>query len=506
MDDRLTTVRGVWRLALLLLLAAGCARPPRAPASEAPSPPRVALFLSADVRGQLGPCGCSEAMRGGLPRAASLVEAARREGAAVALLDGGDLLFPSEALTEAQRPGEERKARALADGLKRMGLVAAARGERDLARGAGFADGLGLPWLDDGGTRVLELGGQKLGVVSGREAAQLQGGAAGLRASGAQFVVGLAHVDWAAAQRLAAEPGLGVDLLLVGHGGEGLAAEENRVIRGPVTVLQLQDRGRSLARVELRFAAGGGFEWAAGEADRDRELAALDARVELVRGQLDAPGLSEEFKRLRASKLEELLARRAGLAQRPVELPAGRNVATLRLLPVEHTVTEEPGVAAVVAAYDADVGALNLAWAKAHGTPCPEPSPGQGAFVGSSTCGSCHAEALATWQRSKHSQAHAALEAKGKGLHLECVGCHVTGWMKPGGTCRLDGLQGAPQAVGCEACHGPGSLHARAPSRANIRREVPESTCTGCHDRENSPHFQWGAYLPLILGPGHGAR
>jgi hypothetical protein len=505
-DDRLKPGRRAWALGLLLLCATGCARPPRAAAAEPPASPRVALFLSADVRGQLGPCGCSEAMRGGLPRAASLVEAARREGAAVALLDGGDLLFASAALTEAQRPGEERKARALADGFKRMGLVAAARGERDLARGAAFADGLGLPWLEAGGTRLLELGGRKLGVVAGREAGHLRDGAAALRASGAQFVVALAHVDWAAAQRLAAEPGLGSDLLLVGHGGEGLAAEENRVLRGAVPVLQLQDRGRSLARVDLRFAAGGGFEWAAGEADRDRELAALDARVELLRGQLDAPGLSEELKRLRAAKLEELLSRRAGMAQRPVELPAGRNLATLRLLPVEHTVAEEPGVAAVVAAYDADVGALNLAWAKANGTPCPEPAPGQGAFVGSTLCGGCHAEALATWERSKHAQAYAALKAKGKALHLECVGCHVTGWVKPGGTCRLDGLQGAAQAVGCEACHGPGSLHVSAPSRATIQREVPESTCTGCHDRENSPHFQWSAYLPLILGPGHGAR
>jgi hypothetical protein len=445
-------------------------------------------------------------MRGGLARAASLLEAARREGAAVALVDGGDLLFPSASLTEAQRPGEERKARALADGFQRMGLVAAARGERDLARGTAFADGLGVPWLEAEGTRLLVLGGRKLGVVTGQEAGPLRAGAAGLRASGAQFVVGLAHVDWAAARRLASEPGLGIDLLLVGHGGEGLEAEENRALRGPVTLVQLQDRGRSLARVDLRFAANGGFEWAAGEADRDRELAALDARVELLRAQLDAPGLAEELKRLRASKLEELLARRAGLAQRPVELPTGRNVATLRLLPVEHTVPEEPGVAAVVAAYDADVGALNLAWAKAHGTPCPEPSPGQAAYVGTATCGGCHAEALGTWQRSKHAQAHAALEAKGKALHLECVGCHVTGWMKPGGTCRLDGLQGAPQAVGCEACHGPGSLHVRAPARTNIQRDVPESTCTGCHDRENSPHFRWSTYLPLILGPGHGAR
>ena len=422
----------------------------------------------------------------------------------MALLDAGDLLFPSATLTDAQVPGEERKARALAEGVRRMGLLAVARGERDGARGPAFSDGLGLPWLDEGESRLLELGGRKVGVVAACNRESLAAGVARLSGLGAAYTVGLVHAPWPEAVTLSSS-GTGVDLLVVGHGGDG-PSEENRLLRGEVPVLQLQDRGRSLARVDLHFGGTGRFRLAAGEADRDRELAALDSRVELLREQLDAPGLGEELKRLRAAKLEEIVARRAAAAARPVTLPPGANAATVRLLPVEPGLPESPAVAEVVSAYDRDVGALNLAWAKAHGAACPEPGPRESGFVGSATCKACHGEAYATWEKTKHARAFAALEEKQKSLHLECVGCHVTGWQKPGGVCRLDALSAANHGVGCESCHGPGARHAAQPDSVRLPAEVAESTCRTCHDRENSPHFQHGAYLPLVLGPGHGAR
>ncbi len=377
-------------------------------------------------------------------------------------------------------------------------------GERGGARRAAVADGLGLPWLDEGEARLLEVGGRKLGVVAGRTREALSAGAGRLAGLGAAYTVGLVHAPWTDAVKLASA-GTGVDLLVVGHGGDG-PSEENRLLRGEVPVLQVQDRGRSLARVDLHFGGTGRFQLAAGGADRDRELAALDGRVELLRAQLDAPGLGEQMRALRAAKLEEVLARRAAAAARPVTLPAGVNAATVQLLPVEPTLPESPAVAEVVAAYDRDVGALNLAWAKAHGTACPEPGPEGAGFVGSATCRGCHGEAYATWEKTKHAQAFVALEEKQKALHLECVGCHVTGWQKPGGVCRLDALSAANQGVGCESCHGPGGRHAQMPQAVKLPAKVAESTCRTCHDRENSPHFDHGTYLPLVLGLGHQAR
>ena len=69
--------------------------------------------------------------------------------------------------------------------------------------------------------------------------------------------------------------------------------------------------------------------------------------------------------------------------------------------------------------------------------------------------------------------------------------------------CRLDKVQGR-EDVGCESCHGPGSLHAAAPAKANIAGSPGRALCVTCHNLENSPHFDFATYLPRVLGPGHG--
>jgi hypothetical protein len=62
--------------------------------------------------------------------------------------------------------------------------------------------------------------------------------------------------------------------------------------------------------------------------------------------------------------------------------------------------------------------------------------------------------------------------------------------------------------VGCEACHGPGSAHAAAPSTPGlIARKVAAPTCLGCHTPDQtSSGFDYAAFLGAVVGPGHGAR
>jgi hypothetical protein len=69
--------------------------------------------------------------------------------------------------------------------------------------------------------------------------------------------------------------------------------------------------------------------------------------------------------------------------------------------------------------------------------------------------------------------------------------------------CRLDKVAGR-EDVGCESCHGPGSLHVEGPSADNITARPGQDVCVTCHNRENSPHFDFATYLPKVLGPGHG--
>jgi hypothetical protein len=468
----------------------------------AASAPTASLFVSSDMRGYLGPCGCSENMRGGVPRAAFQIAEARKSGRPVLYVDAGDSLFGHKQIPEPARPQEERKARALAEAFKQMQLAARAVGELDDARGAEFRKGLGLPELAEGEFKVLDA---KVGVVAGSTAEALKRASKNARAQGAVFVVGLVHQGVEQAQALATSADLGVDLLVVGHGPTEFSGEDNKLIRGQVPIAQVQSKGRSLLRVDLYGAtAARGFELLKGQGDVERELNALDERIELLRKQVNEPSLSAEMLNLRKAKLEEVIARREALASAPPQSPpAGKNGFVVRFIPLESNFEGLPEVKAIVTAYDRDVGQLNLAWAKEHGKDCPAPAPAKAGFVGNESCRNCHEEAFAVWDASKHAHGYETLEQQGKNFHLDCVKCHVTGWEQPGGVCRVDKVENR-KGVGCESCHGAGSLHAEEPTVENIAKGNQATNCVGCHDPENSPHFELASYLEKILGPGHG--
>lgn len=487
---------------LVAALAAGCSRRESRPAeAEAPG---ALLFFSADTRGYLGPCGCSENMRGGIARAASQVLEARKGALPVLYVDGGDSLFGDARLEPARVPQEERKARALAEAMKRMGLAVRAVGELDEARGADFRRGLGLPELEPGGVKVLPAGARKVGVVSASDVAGLRQASARARAGGAAFVVALFHGTVEQAQQALATPEPGVDLVLATHTASEFDGEENKMVRASVPVVGLQSKGRSLLRVDLAYGSKPGrFTPLKTAEDSEREAASIERRLRLLDKEINLPGLHPERKRLQQQKREELVARRQALLTAPVAAAGDSDTFSLRFVPLESTLPSHPEAQAVVNAYDADVGEMNLEWARAHGQDCPTPEKGQAAFVGSATCAACHPAAVPVWESSKHHEAWETLEKVGKQFHLNCTGCHVTGWEKPGGVCRLDKVAGR-EDVGCESCHGPGSLHVASPSADTLTAHPGQEVCVTCHNPENSPHFDFTTYLPRVLGPGHG--
>lgn len=71
----------------------------------------------------------------------------------------------------------------------------------------------------------------------------------------------------------------------------------------------------------------------------------------------------------------------------------------------------------------------------------------------------------------------------GEETPYDCVGCHTTGYSAIGnqdgraglsGTWELDGVQ-------CEACHGPGSLHANDPIVWQMPIDRDSQACSSCH-------------------------
>jgi hypothetical protein len=136
-------------------------------------------------------------------------------------------------------------------------------------------------------------------------------------------------------------------------------------------------------------------------------------------------------------------------------------------------------------------------------------NPGDGIpkYIGSEACGKCHEHAYNIWKASKHSHAYQTLvDAKHPSLRQfdgECIVCHTVGFgYKTGFTNEKDTPR--LENVGCESCHGPGSLHkanpknqewrdrmnqpwldARKKGNAQAKNHAIENVCISCHDMEN---------------------
>ncbi|MEK7721835.1 MAG: cytochrome c family protein [Elusimicrobiota bacterium] len=125
------------------------------------------------------------------------------------------------------------------------------------------------------------------------------------------------------------------------------------------------------------------------------------------------------------------------------------------------------GIAGLVIAQDAPV----------------ETKPAEAAYLGADKCKMCHAKQHATWMKMEHSKAIEALSAEEQ-KKPECVKCHVTGYGKTGG---FESMEKTPKManVQCEACHGAGSNHMKAPM-AEKKKTINGAgvDCRGCH----SPH------------------
>lgn len=77
-----------------------------------------------------------------------------------------------------------------------------------------------------------------------------------------------------------------------------------------------------------------------------------------------------------------------------------------------------------------------------------------------------------------------------------CYSCHVTGAGAPGGFVNFEETPEMGH-VGCETCHGPGSIHAEFGDPADIIRHPGMEGCTACHNGDRVP-------LPKVYGRPHG--
>jgi len=122
-------------------------------------------------------------------------------------------------------------------------------------------------------------------------------------------------------------------------------------------------------------------------------------------------------------------------------------------------------------------------------------------YAGTEKCLTCHKEAAAAWVASAHSQAFLALTARKADADPKCIGCHTVGFGNASGYRRE--FAGAKLInVGCESCHGPGSLHIREregdTSVHFTFRPLDGGDCVKCHYGEFSRPFDWKEQWQLI--------
>jgi nucleotide-binding universal stress UspA family protein len=129
--------------------------------------------------------------------------------------------------------------------------------------------------------------------------------------------------------------------------------------------------------------------------------------------------------------------------------------------------------------------------------PLPANLPKNFAVAGTDACQKCHEDDCSLWRKSKHTLAWNSLKAKDARFDPDCQRCHTTGYGLPGGFASV-GSGGRLTDVGCENCHGPSQAHVKDPTVLTAYYAQAKDRCVSCHDRENSPKFNYSKYWAQI--------
>ena len=114
-------------------------------------------------------------------------------------------------------------------------------------------------------------------------------------------------------------------------------------------------------------------------------------------------------------------------------------------------------------------------------------------YLGSRSCKNCHEDTWSAFAESSHSKSFTSIRAKGQSNEPECILCHTTGYRYLNGYAEERPFNKMVN-VQCEACHGYGTEHARD----GKWRAQAQDSCVTCHDKENSPEFDYATYWEKI--------
>jgi hypothetical protein len=547
LDLRLSALAFLACAAVALAACEGC-RPagpaastqPSAPLTSDAGTPSVRLYFVSDLAGALEPCGCTKDQLGGLDKFGAWVlrggggtDAGRLPSLVAA---AGPLFFMDPKLAADHADQDRAKAATIARVLRRLDLAAFAPGLNDWVTGraglvqlaseagASIVGGpTGAPFV---ASVVRDAGGLKVGFVgysaadpAGPDAAAsaaetpaqaVRAGVEEAKRQGANVLVALVALGRGEAKRIAdAVPELAA--VVVGSSkadgdANTVAPQGERV--GDVLVAQAANHLQSVAVLDLyvrdrvesgqlvKFADATGLELAERRADLARRIDGLHQKIGAWSRDKSMNPADIDARRRDLTSLE---AQRDALDRRPP--PPSGSFFRYSVQEIRDALGKDPLIDGDMASYYKGVNDHNRT-ALSDRLPPPR-APDQPGYVGIDVCTNCHQPAREVWNGTSHAHAYATLSSQFKEFNLDCVGCHVTGYEKPGGSSvtHVDKLQN----VQCEDCHGPGSMHVQNPTdRTRIVANPAPSVCISCHHPPHVDGFDVAVALRGILGPGHG--
>ncbi len=495
-----------------------------------PAKPTFTLFALAELRGQIGPCGCTSDPLGDISRTTRMISDARAAGPTL-VIDAGSVLYSKNPVPPHLDAQEELKADLIAAIYQGdLAVAAVGVGPADLAKGP---DKLRMPRWIANATQIKAVpaqiidaqaltGGAKVGVfgVAAPEMAGAVGAAAPvmsgksavakLKQEGAQVVIAMLQAPSKKdAVQMMRDIG-GIDIAIAGLGA--VAPEPERVEVEPQKVgdgwlIIPGNRGQVVPRIEITVRGTGKLVDAIGPAAATVKIESLDKRIASIEADLAKfakdPSADQKFVATLKADREQLATQRDGLRLRPLVAPAEGNYFTLAQVRIAKTLACQKSVDERVTAFYRAAGEANV---KAATTKPPAPAKGKPGYAGNASCEDCHADAAKFWKTTRHAHAWETLVERGQQFDYDCTSCHVTGWEKPGGS-NL-GFNEPLRDVQCEVCHGPSSIHVDKGGEekpfATIKAPAEDLCATLCHTKEHSDTFQRDAYLRDITGPGHG--
>jgi len=288
-----------------------------------------------------------------------------------------------------------------------------------------------------------------------------------------------------------------IDVIL-GGGGESTRAVKDRV--NEVPIYRLEPRGGYLGRIDYVLAGTKKpikFFTSSERDEMEKRLERLITRSIQIKSEMAKSGKQEEMK---AKELKFLESKQRELEKALLELEDKnyyRHIAT----PVQLSIKDDPKVMKSVENYRAESAKLyrpKVASPPEKELPDKEMIsriPPSSPFVGAVSCKRCHEVNYKNWLKTKHAKATQTIVASPQYAQEECLVCHSTGFGKIAEYTTVEEVPSYLRGVQCEACHGMGKGH---PGKGGIERKVTLGVCRNCHTKDQSPTFNYLAYLERI--------